>query len=111
MIRRAGAGRLPGEFFRVGEVDVDLRHQRAQKGHRVMPLSSLECEVLRYLTARMGQVVSRDQLLRDVWGYQTFCTTRSVDNLVGRLRQKIEIDPRMPSHILTVHGTGYRFVA
>jgi DNA-binding response OmpR family regulator len=54
--------------------------------------------------------VSRDQLLSDVWGYHSFPTTRSVDNLMVRLRQKLEDDPHRPQHILTVHGAGYKFV-
>jgi two-component system alkaline phosphatase synthesis response regulator PhoP len=111
MIRRASGGRSAAECLTIGEVKIDLRHQRAQKGHRTISLSSLECDVLRHLTARQGEIVSRDQLLKTVWGYQTSCTTRSVDNLIGRLRQKIELDPHKPLHILTVHGTGYRFVA
>jgi DNA-binding response OmpR family regulator len=73
-------------------------------------LSPLEFSVLRYLVARRGEVVSRDELLNDVWGYKAFPTTRSVDNLMLRLRQKLEADSPEPRHILIVHGTGYRFV-
>lgn len=110
MIRRSSSGRSAGESLTVGDVRIDLRHQFVQQGRRTASLSSLECEVLRYLVARRGEVVSRDQLLTNVWGYHVSCTTRSVDNLISRLRQKIERDPHKPLHLLTVHGTGYRFV-
>jgi DNA-binding response OmpR family regulator len=74
-------------------------------------MSTLEFDVLRYLIGREGEVVTRDQLLSDVWGYHSFPTTRSVDNLIVRLRHKLEPDTHRPRHILTVHGAGYKFVA
>jgi len=76
----------------------------------VIPLSTLEAEVLRYLIGHRGEVVSREQLLSDVWGYHASPVTRSVDNLIVRLRAKVEADASQPRHILTVHGTGYTFV-
>jgi DNA-binding response OmpR family regulator len=110
MIRRGERGASQGEHLTVGSVEIDLRRQQLSSERGSAALSSLECEVLRYLSARQGAIVSRDDLLKDVWGYTSLCTTRTVDNLIGRLRRKIETDTRAPRHIVTVHGTGYRFV-
>jgi DNA-binding response OmpR family regulator len=110
MIRRGERIQPQLECLTIGCAEIDLRHQQLKTNTGVVALSSLECEVLRYLSARQGEIVSRDDLLRDVWGYQSLCTTRSVDNLIGRLRRKIEVDTRVPQHIVTVHGTGYRLV-
>ena len=110
MLRRAGGGASLGFVQKFGDVEINFRQQIARKGRRAIPLSTLESDVLRYLVARRGEIVSRDDLLGDVWGHQPFTTTRSVDNLIVRLRQKLESDPRHPQHILTVHGTGYKFV-
>jgi len=110
MIRRSERVHSPAECLKIGRAEIDLRHQQLKTESGAVALSSLECEVLRYLSGRQGDVVSRDELLRDVWGYQSLCTTRSVDNLIGRLRRKIETDTRAPQHIVTVHGTGYRLV-
>jgi DNA-binding response OmpR family regulator len=110
MIRRGERGHSPSELLKIGRAEIDLRHQQLKTTSGSVALSSLECEVLRYLFHRQGATVSRDDLLRDVWGYQALCTTRTVDNLIGRLRRKIETDTRAPQHIVTAHGTGYRLV-
>jgi DNA-binding response OmpR family regulator len=69
-----------------------------------------EFDVLRFLWEHRNQAVSREQLLTSVWGYDETPSTRTVDNFILRLRQKIEEDPAHPRHILTLHGTGYRLV-
>jgi DNA-binding response OmpR family regulator len=66
--------------------------------------------VLRMLSARAGEVVARDELLNEVWGYENYPSTRTVDNHVASLRAKIERDPAAPLHLKTVHGVGYKFV-
>jgi DNA-binding response OmpR family regulator len=110
MLRRAG-GQFPAlDMYRFGNVELNFRLMRARKGKRTVPLSGLEFEVLRYLVLRRGDIVSREQLLHDVWRYETSPVTRSVDNVVARLRHKLEPQPDRPTHILTVHGIGYRFV-
>jgi two-component system alkaline phosphatase synthesis response regulator PhoP/two-component system response regulator VicR len=96
--------------YRFGDIDVDFARQQVRRGGHHVPLSALEFEVLRYLVAHKGQIVERDQLLHEVWGYHAFRTTRAVDNLMGRLRQKLERHPHEPKHIVTVYGVGYRFV-
>jgi DNA-binding response OmpR family regulator len=69
-----------------------------------------EFAILRYLASRANQVVSRDDLLNEVWGYDTYPSSRTVDNHVAGLRAKLERDAAQPEHIRTVHGVGYKFV-
>lgn len=69
-----------------------------------------EFAILRLLAARAGEVVTRDQLLDEVWGYESYPVSRTVDNHVAGLRAKLETDPAEPAHIRTVHGVGYKFV-
>jgi DNA-binding response OmpR family regulator len=75
-----------------------------------LDLSAREFEILRYLIRHRGEIVTRDQLLDEVWGYDSMPVTRTVDNHIARLRQKIELDSSAPQHIITVHRLGYRFV-
>jgi two-component system alkaline phosphatase synthesis response regulator PhoP len=110
MLRRAHEPAARADGYAFDDVVVNFRRQSVVKGRKLLALSTLEFDVLRYLIARAGKVVTRDQLLSDVWGYHAFPTTRSVDNLVVRLRQKLERNPHHPQHILTVHGSGYKFV-
>jgi DNA-binding response OmpR family regulator len=72
-------------------------------------LSRFEAEILRMLIERRGEVVTRQDLLRKVWGYVHLPTTRTVDNHIARLRKKLEHNPDAPVHVVTVHGLGYRF--
>jgi DNA-binding response OmpR family regulator len=96
---------------RLGDVVVDLRLRRARCGKRPLDLSSREFELLEYLIDHADKVVTREELLGAVWGYSEAPLTRTVDNFVAKLRKKVERDPRDPRHILTVHGSGYRFVS
>lgn len=96
--------------YQFADVELDFRRHRARKGAQALAFSALEFAVMRYLIGRRGEAVSREQLLCDVWGHRSFLTTRSVDNLVVRLRHKLEDSPHEPQHLLTVHGTGYMFV-
>jgi DNA-binding response OmpR family regulator/predicted ATPase len=84
-----------------GEISREGQHKR---------LTSHEAALLRYLADRPGMVVSREELLREVWGYQTAVRSRTTDDTMWRLRQKVEADPKNPRHLLTAHGGGYRFV-
>jgi two-component system alkaline phosphatase synthesis response regulator PhoP len=70
----------------------------------------MEFEVMKYFIQREGEVIDRDTLLDDVWGYENFPSTRTVDNFILSLRKKIEDDHKNPKHILTKHGAGYKFV-
>jgi two-component system alkaline phosphatase synthesis response regulator PhoP len=92
------------------DVDLDFRRYEARKAGRVLDLSPREFEMLKYLIQRQGETVTREELLDQVWGYDQFPITRTVDNHVAKLRQKIEDHPADPEHIITVHRVGYRFV-
>ena len=93
------------------DVVVDFKAYRALKNQEPIELSAREYRLLRYLVSKQGSVVTRDELLDEVWGYNSYPTTRTVDNHIARLRQKIETNIDEPQHILTVHGVGYKFVA
>jgi DNA-binding response OmpR family regulator len=70
-----------------------------------------EFKTLEFMTRNAGRAVSREEFLNEVWGYQNYPSTRTVDNHIMKLRQKLENDPSDPSHFLTIHGVGYKFVA
>ncbi|HEY7817570.1 MAG TPA: response regulator transcription factor [Vicinamibacteria bacterium] len=96
--------------FRLGNLDIDFARQQAGRRGRPVKLSFREFELLRYLAARRGEVVTREELMRYVLGYSPEATSRAVDNLIVHLRKKIEIDPHNPRHILTAYGIGYKLV-
>ncbi|MGA3243351.1 MAG: response regulator transcription factor [Bacteroidota bacterium] len=93
-----------------GDVFVDFKKQEATKGKKSLDLSAKEFQLLKYFAEREGEVISRNQLLDDVWGYEAMPTTRTVDNYILSLRKKIESDPSKPKHLLTIHTAGYKFV-
>lgn len=93
------------------DVVVDFKAYKAERAQMPLDLSAREYRLLRYLVAKTGTVVTRDELLDEVWGYNSYPSTRTVDNHIARLRQKIERNVEEPQHILTVHGVGYKFVA
>jgi DNA-binding response OmpR family regulator len=92
------------------DVAVDFKKQEARKQGVPVRLSAKEYEILKYFAQREGEVITRDTLLDDVWGYEQFPTTRTVDNYILSLRKKIETDPSHPKHLLTIHTAGYKFV-
>lgn len=93
------------------DIHIDFKAYRAEKNDQPLELSAREYRLLRYLVAKNGSVVTRDELLDEVWGYNSYPSTRTVDNHIARLRQKVEADIGDPRHIVTVHGVGYKFVA
>jgi len=93
-----------------GEVRVDFRSAEVIRGNTSVDLSSLEFRLLRYFIERRGALLTRNELLDKVWGYDATPTTRTVDVHVASLRQKIEANPSQPELIVTVHGMGYKFV-
>ena len=95
--------------FQFSNVEVDLRRRVLRKESREHRLTTHEAGVLAFLITHSGVNVSREQLLEEVWGYSPNMATRTVDNQILKLRKKIEDVPSDPRHILTVHGTGYRF--
>jgi DNA-binding response OmpR family regulator len=104
VLRRA---KPPLDQITLGTVTVDLRQMTVRRGRDELHLTHRELELLRYLVERHGRVVSRHELLREVWGYPDAPMTRSVDNAIARLRKKIEPDPAHPRFVHTVHGDGY----
>jgi len=100
---------LPDEL-RFDDVVVDFRRYAASKGERKLEMTPKEYGMLQFLASRAGEVVRRDELLNEVWGYNAEVTTRTVDNHVASLRAKIEDEASEPKHLITVHGVGYRFV-
>src|SRR5215470_7641242 len=91
----------------LGSVTVDFEQMYASRDGHPIELTSREFAVLQHLAEHAGKVVTRDELLRLVWGYHETPLTRTVDNFVARLRRKVEPDPREPRYIRTVHGDGY----
>ena len=106
--RRNPVARLPDEAT-FGNVVVDFRRFEAHRSGSPIKLTRKEFGTLRLLIGRAGEVVTRAELLEEVWEYREYPTTRTVDNHVASLRAKIEDDPGSPRHLLTVHGVGYRF--
>lgn len=96
--------------YSFGPVHIDFKKREAFKDKKPVKLSLREYEVLKYLIQHEGEVVTRSMLLDDVWGYDVFPTTRTVDNYILALRKKLENNPAEPSHILTIHTAGYKFV-
>lgn len=93
----------------LGTMVLDFRGSRIRNGNMVQDLSFKEVSLLRHLVESGGRTVTREELLREVWGYSEGVQTRTVDNFIASLRKKLEPDPKRPVHILTVQGEGYRF--
>jgi DNA-binding response OmpR family regulator len=100
---------LPGDL-RFGATEIDFRSYEARHNGAAVEMTRKEFAVLRYLASRAGQVVTRDDLLNEVWGYESYPSSRTVDNHVAGLRAKLERDASEPQHIKTVHGVGYKFI-
>lgn len=111
LLRRC-APRESGEdtTFTIGKLTVDLEHYTASDPDGEVKMTHREFELLRFFRRNATKTIDRDDLLQEVWGYTSLPTTRTVDNFIARLRKKIEEDPANPRHLLTVHGTGYKYV-
>lgn len=109
-VRRDDWHSVTSDEFVFGDVSVRLRQRLVLRGGRRVPLSAREFELLRYLIAHRNEIVSREQLLRDVWGYHASSITRTVDNYVAKLRNQLEVAPHEPTYIVTVHGSGYQMI-
>jgi len=99
------------EVLSFGDARVDFTSMEATRAGRQVTLTAQEFKLLKYLASSPGRVVSREELLNEVWGYQNYPSTRTVDNHILRLRQKLEPDPAAPRFLLTIHGAGYKFIA
>jgi two-component system alkaline phosphatase synthesis response regulator PhoP len=102
-------GQAP-DSWRFGDVRVDFKSAEVRRGGEPVAVSAKEFQLLRFFVTHRGELLTRDRLLDEVWGYDAMPTTRTVDVHVGWLRRKLEPNPRAPQFILTVHGLGYKFV-
>lgn len=99
----------PAETVRFGDLEMDAKAAIVRRAGVEVALSAKEYQLLRYLVQHHGEVVTRETLLREVWGYNATPNTRTVDVHMTWLRQKLERDPSQPAHLITVRGMGYRF--
>ena len=106
----SGVTKRASDVYRFGAICVDFRRTTITRNDEPVEMSAREFKLLRYLIEHPGATVSRDELLNEVWGYNTLTTTRTVDVHISLLRQKVEADPRHPRSIVTIHGFGYKFV-
>jgi two-component system alkaline phosphatase synthesis response regulator PhoP len=97
------------ETYNFGSISIDFRRAEVRKDDLPVELSALEFKLLQHLIEHRGKMLSRDELLDEVWGYDATPTTRTVDVHIAWLRQKLEPNPRRPQYIITVHGLGYKF--
>jgi len=109
-LRRASKRVAEIETYAFGEIHLDFRKYQATKEGQPIELSPREFELLKYFIQHHGETITRDQLLDDVWGYDNYPFTRTIDNHIAKLRQKIEQIPAEPRYIITVHRVGYRFL-
>jgi DNA-binding response OmpR family regulator len=100
----------PHDLLVFGDVEIDFTSMEAKRGGKSVSMTAQEFKLLRFLSRSAGRVVSREELLNEVWGYQNYPTTRTVDNHILRLRQKLEPDSAHPRYFVTVHSAGYKFV-
>jgi DNA-binding response OmpR family regulator len=110
VLRRASPQAAIAETYRFSDVEVNVRSNEVLRGGQPVELSSKEFALLAYFVAHPAETLSRDRLLDAVWGYENYPTTRTVDAHIVHLRQKLEPNPEEPRFILTVHGSGYKFV-
>ncbi|MCZ6507689.1 MAG: response regulator transcription factor [Acidobacteria bacterium] len=110
VLRRSDPGVEDGDQVRVGDVTVDFKKYTAYRDGTSLVLTDHEVKLLRLFVEHPHEVITRDRLLDEVWGYDCYPTTRTVDTFIYRLRQKIEVDPGKPEHLLTVRGAGYKFI-
>ena len=110
VLRRASTSAAAAEVYRFSDVEVNVRSNEVRRNGELVDLSSKEFALLSYFISHPVETLSRDRLLDAVWGYENYPNTRTVDTHIVHLRQKLEPNPEEPRFILTVHGSGYKFV-
>ena len=108
---KTAAEPVPADRFVFAGREVDFAALELRRGERVVPLTLMEANLFRFLVQREGQIVSRKEILEQVWGVHEDTDTRAIDNFIVRLRRYVEDNPAEPRHLLTVRSVGYRFVA
>jgi two-component system alkaline phosphatase synthesis response regulator PhoP len=111
VLRRSHVVPKEQERYAFGDVEVNLRTCQVARAGKLVEFSAKEFDLLKYFLCHAGEALSRERLLEEVWGYNRFPTTRTVDAHIVHLRQKLEPKPEEPRFILTLHGVGYKFVA
>ncbi len=109
VLRRTSSDVAVNDHYRFSGLEIDFRRFTVKRDGVEQQLSRYEAEILKMLVVHRDQVVTRNDLLRKVWGYTHLPTTRTVDNHIARLRKKVERTPDQPAYVTTVHGIGYRF--
>lgn len=111
VLRRSGRAARGLDWYEFGDVRIGFRSHEVTKGNRPLTLSAREFKLLEYLVSHRGKVITRDELLAAVWGFDGSAPlTRTVDMHIAKLRQKIETTPNDPRHIMTLHRVGYKFL-
>jgi DNA-binding response OmpR family regulator len=110
VLRRVSLQTRTPEIYRFSDVEVNIRGNEVRRAGKPVELSAKEFALLAYFISHPAETLSRDRLLDAVWGYENYPSTRTVDTHIVHLRQKLEPNPEEPRFILTVHGTGYKFV-
>jgi DNA-binding response OmpR family regulator len=108
-IRRQRKSAVP-TICRFADCEVDFEKMTVRRNGRPIILTAHEFKLLKFFTENPERVLTREALLNEVWGYNSYPTTRTVDNQILKLRQKLEPDPARPKHLLTIYGAGYKFV-
>jgi two-component system alkaline phosphatase synthesis response regulator PhoP len=110
VLRRVSQQPAAPEVYQFSDVEVNIRGNEVRRAGALVDLSAKEFALLAYFISHPAETLSRDRLLDEVWGYENYPSTRTVDTHILRLRQKLEPNPEEPRFILTVHGIGYKFV-
>jgi two-component system alkaline phosphatase synthesis response regulator PhoP len=110
VLRRVQPVTSEPEVHQFGDLEINFKRYVAHKKDKSLKLSPREFEILQYFVKKRGEIISRDELLNQIWGYDTFPNTRTVDAHIAKLRQKIEDEPEEPNIIITIHGLGYKFL-
>ena len=110
VLRRASPQAPAPELYRFSDVEVNIRNHEVRRAGKPVELSTKEFALLVYFISHPVEMLSRDRLLDEVWGYENYPNTRTVDAHIVHLRQKLEPNPEEPRFILTIHGSGYKFI-
>ncbi|HSY19207.1 MAG TPA: response regulator transcription factor [Candidatus Acidoferrales bacterium] len=113
LLRRIGGGPVSNQAldekpFKIGEAIIDPKTFQLKRGRAVEELTAKEVKLLQVFHAHAGEVLSRDKLLNEVWGYNYYGTTRTLDQVIVQLRKKLGDNGGEPKHLLTIHGVGYK---
>lgn len=109
-LRRQPPAKEPLARYRFGQVELDFEKYEAKVQRKAVELTQREFDILRLMIRTRGEVLTRERLLNEVWGYEDYPTTRTVDTHIFKLRQKLEEDPANPKYIVSVYGGGYKFL-